>query len=89
MKVNFRPSTLTTPANAQHAKNTVPFNATAHLHASLATDITHIPGISEVSALEIISEIGTDMNRWPTENHFTAWLGIVPNTKKSGKNHQQ
>lgn len=79
-----------TPINLDHPrkrstrKNAIPFHATAHLHALLGVDLTQIPGISEVSALEIVSEIGTDMGRWPTENHFTSWLGIVPNTKKSG-----
>jgi transposase len=74
------------PVNRKRStrKNAIPFHATAHLNALLGVDITSIPGISEVSALEIISEIGTDMSRWPTEDHFTSWLGIVPNTKKSG-----
>jgi transposase len=72
------------PRKRSTRKNTIPFNATAYLQALLETDITQIPGISEVSALEFISETGTNMNQWPTENHFTSWLGIVPNTKKSG-----
>lgn len=72
------------PRKRSTRKNAIPFHATAHLNTLLGTDLTQIPGISEVSALEIISEIGTDMNPWPTENHFTSWLGIVPNTKKSG-----
>jgi len=78
------PINLDHPRKRSTRKNAIPFHATAHLHALLGVDLTQIPGISEVSALEIISEIGTDMNRWPTENHFTSWLGIVPNTKKSG-----
>jgi len=65
-------------------KNAIPFHATAYLYTQLGVDLTEIPGISEVSALEIISEIGVDMCRWPTQNHFTSWLGIAPNTKKSG-----
>jgi len=72
------------PRKRSTRKNAIPFNATAYLFSLLKVDLTKIPGISEVSALEIISEIGTDMSRWPTENHFTSWLGIVPNTKKSG-----
>ena len=72
------------PRKRSTRKNAIPFHATAHLTTLLGTDLTQIPGISEVSALEIISEIGTDMSPWPTENHFTSWLGIVPNTKKSG-----
>ena len=65
-------------------KNSISFNITAYLKTMLQTDLTAIPGISEVSALQIISEIGTDMNKWPTENHFHSWLNIVPNTKQSG-----
>ena len=72
------------PRKRSTRKNAIPFHATAHLHTLLGVDLTEIPGVSEVSALEIVSEIGTDMSRWPTENHFTSWLGIVPNTKKSG-----
>lgn len=78
------PINLDHPRKRSTRKNAIPFHATAHLHALLGVDLTQIPGISEVSALEIVSEIGTDMNRWPTEHHFTSWLGIVPNTKKSG-----
>lgn len=75
---------LEDPRKRSTQKNTIPFHATAHLNALLGVDLTKIPGINEASALEIISEIGTEMDRWPTENHFTSWLGIVPNTKKSG-----
>jgi transposase len=78
------PINMNHPRKRSNPKNSIRFHATAHLHALLGVDLTKIPGINEVSALEIISEIGTDMSRWPTENHFTSWLGIVPNTKKSG-----
>ena len=65
-------------------KNMIPFNATAYLKTLLRTDLTQLPGISEVTALELIAETGIDMNNWRTENHFASWLAIVPNTKKSG-----
>lgn len=72
------------PRKRSTGKNAVTFNVTAYLQAMLKTDITQIPGISEITALEFISEIGTNIERWPTSKHFTAWLGIVPNTKISG-----
>jgi transposase len=25
-----------------------------------------------------ISEVGLDMSRWPSENHFASWLGLCP-----------
>jgi hypothetical protein len=31
-----------------------------------------------------VSEIGTDMTRWPTEKHFTSWLTLAPNNRISG-----
>src|SRR5262249_8742796 len=36
------------------------------------------------TALKLISEIGIDMVRWPTEKHFTSWLTLAPKNKISG-----
>jgi transposase len=47
-------------------------------------DPTEIPGIGPQSALTLISEVGLDLGRWPTEKHFTAWLTLSPQTKRSG-----
>lgn len=43
-----------------------------------------IPGISEIAALEILSETGTDLSKWPSRNHFVSWLNLCPNNKISG-----
>jgi len=47
-------------------------------------DLTEIFGITDTNALEIISEVGVDMSKWPTPKHFTAWLKLAPNNKVSG-----
>ncbi|MBM4438551.1 MAG: IS110 family transposase [Actinobacteria bacterium] len=47
-------------------------------------DLTQIDGITSYTALKLISEIGTDMTRWPTEKHFTSWLTLAPKNKISG-----
>lgn len=47
-------------------------------------DLTQIPGIEGNTLLAILSEIGTDMSRWPTVKHFTSWLGLCPGSKISG-----
>ena len=65
-------------------KHKLPFNATAYLKEILGVDVTEVFGISELSALAILSEVGTDMSKWKTEHHFTSWLGLSPNTKISG-----
>jgi hypothetical protein len=47
-------------------------------------DLAQIDGIGPYTALRLISEIGTDMTRWPTEQHFTSWLTLAPSNKVSG-----
>lgn len=47
-------------------------------------DICEVEGINETTALELISEIGTDMTKWRSEKHFCSWLNLVPNTKITG-----
>jgi transposase len=47
-------------------------------------DLTAIEGIDEPPALTIISELGLDMERWPTVKHFTSWLGLCPHHRVSG-----
>jgi transposase len=65
-------------------KNQVNFNLTAYLESLLGVDATEIFGISEISALEIVSETGIDMSKWASEKHFSSWLGLSPNNKISG-----
>ena len=48
-------------------------------------DLSILPGHTDYSVLQIISEVGTDLSKWPTEKHFTAWLGLAPGTSQSGK----
>jgi len=66
------------------SKNKVTYNLTAYLKEIFGTDVTQVVGISELSALAILSEVGTDMSKWNTGHHFTSWLGLAPNTKISG-----
>jgi len=65
-------------------ENEATFDARPWLHQVTGVDLTAIEGIEESTALIVVSEIGTDMSRWPTEKHFGSWLGLAPNPKKSG-----
>jgi len=65
-------------------KNQVSFDLKLYLKSLLGVDPTEIFGISEISTLEIVSETGTDMSKWPSEKHFASWLGLAPNNKISG-----
>ena len=53
-------------------------------HLTGGVDLTQIDGLMPYTALRLLSEIGTDMSRWPTEKHFTSWLTLAPKNKISG-----
>ncbi|BET31240.1 hypothetical protein wKueTS_12310 [Wolbachia pipientis] len=35
----------------------------------------------------IISEVGLNHDKWPSEKHFTSWLGLSPANKVTGKKY--
>jgi len=51
-------------------------------------DATRLSGITDYNWLQLFSEIGSDLSRWPTEKHFTSWLGLAPGQKNSGKRNR-
>src|SRR5437660_11413399 len=53
-------------------------------HLTGGVDLTQIDGIGAYTALKLIAEVGTDMRRWPTAQHFTSWLTLAPKNKVSG-----
>lgn len=64
--------------------NVPAFDARTRLYRMSGVDLTQIEGIEEGTALVVLSEIGLDMSRWPTEKHFCSWLGLCPQHKISG-----
>jgi hypothetical protein len=66
------------------SKNAPSFNARAQYARLLGVDLVAVMGLSASSVQTIISEIGTDMSRFPTVKHFGAWLGIAPRNDISG-----
>ena len=62
-----------------------------HLHALLwricgAKDPTQLPGMADYVLLQLLGEVGTDLGEhWKTEKHFTAWCGLAPGSRQSGK----
>ena len=65
-------------------RNAPKFDVREHLFKICGVDLTRIDGIEVTTAMTVISEIGTDMGRFPTVKHFTSWLGLCPGTKISG-----
>lgn len=52
-------------------------------------DATTIPGITDYSLLQLVGEVGTDLKKWPSAKHFTAWTGLAPGSHQSGKRRGQ
>ena len=48
-------------------------------------DATTLSGITDYTWLQLLSETGTDLSRWPTEKHYTSWLGLAPGQHNSGR----
>ena len=81
------PPTTVLPARRPRHKpriNEPRFDLRTPLHLLTGADLSQIDGIGPYNALRLLSEIGTDMTRWPTEKHFTSWLALAPNNKISG-----
>lgn len=48
--------------------------------------LDQIPGVAQKTAEVIISEIGVDMSRFPTDRHISSWAGMCPgNNESAGK----
>ncbi|MEW6157605.1 MAG: IS110 family transposase [Verrucomicrobiota bacterium] len=48
-------------------------------------DLTVLPAHTDYSLLQLLGEVGTDLSQWPSEKHFSAWLGLAPGSRQSGK----
>jgi transposase len=72
------------PRRRKREANEPRFDARARLYAVCGVDLTAIEGIDETTALVLLSEIGTEMSRWPSLKQFCSWLGLCPQHKISG-----
>jgi transposase len=66
------------------SKNQPAYHARAELFRITGVDLVAVEGISASLAQTIISEVGTEMSRFPTEKHFCSWLGLTPHHEISG-----
>ena len=56
----------------------------AALYRVLGVDLTAIPTVGLDTALTIAAEVGTDLSRFPTSQHFCSWTTLAPGTRISG-----
>ncbi len=60
------------------------YDAQSYAYEIYGVDLTQIPGIQASTIQTLLAEVGRDLTKWPTEKHFTSWLGLCPNLKRSG-----
>jgi transposase len=56
----------------------------ASLYSKLGVDLTAIEGIGSITALVVLTEVGPDLSRFRSEQHFASWLGLCPDNRISG-----
>jgi len=64
--------------------NAPQFDLPAEMFRVTGTDLTKIDGIDVLTATTILSEAGSDMSKWETEDHFVSWLRLCPDNRISG-----
>ena len=72
------------PGRVKKQKNAPVFDVRAHLYRMTGVDLTRIDGVDAYTALKVVSEIGTDMSKWPSAGHFASWLGLSPANRITG-----
>lgn len=60
------------------------FNVREHAYKLAGTDLFRIRGLNSETVLRIVSEVGVDLSKFPTEKHFASWLCLSPNRRESG-----
>ena len=68
----------------RNQKSAPRFDVQGQLYRMTGVDLTRIDGVDGLTALKVISEVGTDMTRWPSAKHFASWLGLSPDNRITG-----
>jgi|RhiMethySRZTD1v2_1073278.scaffolds.fasta_scaffold188225_1 transposase len=72
-------------ARPKRRVNSPRFDVRAALYHVVGLDLTEIEGVSELTALTLIGEVGpAGLSRFASVKKFCSWLGLCPNWKKTG-----
>lgn len=79
------PKAIPVSKRHSHSKNAPKdVDVSRHLQRICGVDLTAVHGISASLAQTIVTEVGTDMSKFPNEKHFCSWLGLAPKNEISG-----
>ena len=65
-------------------RRTEPLDLRLELYRAFGIDLTQIPGINPLTAQVLLTEVGTDLSRFPTAAAFCSWMRLCPEPKISG-----
>jgi transposase len=65
-------------------KSRVSFNVRDEAYKLVGVDLFRIKGVNAETVLRLLSEVGVDLGRFPSEKHFASWLSLSPEKKVSG-----
>ena len=66
------------------SSNQPTFDLRTHLYRISGVDFTQIEGLNVLTVQTILSEVGLDASKFPTQKHFTSWLGLCPDNRITG-----
>ena len=55
------------------------------LFQKFGVDLTAVDGVNTHVGYTFLTEVGPDLSRFASPEHFSSWLGLCPNNKVSGK----
>lgn len=71
-------------SRSKSQKNQPKFDLEAEFTRICGVNLKSIDGVDVMTIATFLSELGTDMTRWPTENHLVSWLKLAPCRQISG-----
>jgi len=81
------PLQATPPSSPGEEAQRAPAASTPLSFAEALTLLDTIPGVNQRLAEIFLAEIGTDMSRFPDDQHLASWVGICPGNHQSAGKH--
>ena len=82
--VNLQPPPPRTEGRPRGKDKMAGLDMRLELYEKLGVDLTSIEGIGSLTAMVLLTEVGADVKRFPTEKHFCSWLGLCSDNRISG-----
>ncbi len=72
------------PLEGRPKKSRMSFNVRDEAYKLLGVDLFRVKGLNSETVLRLVSEVGVDLGRFPSEKHFSSWLSLSPEKKITG-----